>query len=65
VGCELYEPDGKRKWLFEVLLPFRRKEFHDQYKELKDFGYEFNPGILPVTFTIGYNFLASNNATKH
>ncbi len=64
VGCELYERDGKRKWLFELLIPFRRQEFHDQYQELKDFGYEFNPGILPVTFTIGYNFLVSSHSTK-
>ena len=64
VGCELYERDGKRKWLFELLVPFRRQEFRDQYQELKDFGYEFNPGILPVTFTIGYNFLVSSHSTK-
>lgn len=44
-GCELYTHSLKNKWAFEVLLPFRDKAFKDRY-----------PDMLPVTFTVGYNF---------
>lgn len=63
-GCEVYEKNNKNKWLFEILVPFRSAEFHDRYNSLKDAGYEFNPGILPVSFTIGYNFSVSSSAGK-
>ena len=53
-GCEVF--DGRHKWTFEIFVPFRNSDFHDHYNELKDSGVEFKPSILPVTFTIGYNF---------
>jgi len=55
-GCELYDKDKKNKLTLEIFLPFRSSEFHDHYDELKKTGYDFKPDILPVTFTIGYNF---------
>ncbi len=55
-GCEIYDNNNKNKLALEIFLPFRSSEFHDRYDELKDAGYDFQPGILPITFTIGYNF---------
>lgn len=63
-GCDLYDADGKRKWVFALLVPFRKQAFHDTYQSLKDAGYEFNPGPLPIAFTIGYNFLVTSKPHK-
>ena len=64
-GCEIYNVKGNNKLLLEILVPFRNSEFHDRYDSLKEAGYKFESGILPVTFTIGYNFSASaRNKTK-
>jgi hypothetical protein len=59
-GCEFYDRSGRNKWLIELLVPFRNSEFHNRYDELKNMGVEFNPDILPVAFTIGYNFSISS-----
>jgi hypothetical protein len=59
-GCEFYDRSGRNKWLFELLVPFRNSDFHNRYDELKNMGVEFNPDILPVAFTIGYNFSISS-----
>ena len=55
-GCEVLSRDGKKNWTFEIFVPFRSSAFHDEYDALKNSGVEFSPDILPVTFTIGYNF---------
>jgi len=55
-GIETLTRDGKKNWTFEIFVPFRSSAFHTEYDALKDAGVEFNPDILPVTFTIGYNF---------
>jgi hypothetical protein len=43
-------------WSFELLLPFRVKEFHDAIDSLKQLGYDVNEP-LPVGFSVGYHFL--------
>jgi hypothetical protein len=63
-GCEIYDKNKKNKLTLEIFLPFRSSEFHDHYDELKDAGYDFKPGILPVTFTIGYNFSIAKQKSK-
>lgn len=63
-GCELYNKNKNNKWLFEVLVPFRSAEFRERYNDLKDGGVRFSPGILPVSFTIGYNFSVSSSPSK-
>jgi hypothetical protein len=60
VGCEFYDRSGRNKWLLEMFVPFRNSDFHNRYDELRDSGVEFNPDILPVTFTVGYNFSISS-----
>jgi hypothetical protein len=59
-GVELYSPDRKTNWTFELFLPFRSSAFHDQYDEFERDGVDFKTGILPVTITIGYNFSVSS-----
>jgi hypothetical protein len=63
-GCELYNRSRKNKWAFEIFLPFRSSEFHDKHDELKAEGFEFHPDVLPVTFTVGYNFSINKYKTK-
>src|SRR5215203_582000 len=55
-GIETLTRDGKKNWTFEIFLPLRSSAFHTEYDALKDSGVEFNPDILPITFTVGYNF---------
>lgn len=50
---------GKRKqnkFNFGIRLPIRNAQFQNDYEEMKDDGYDFNPDILPVTFSIGFHF---------
>ena len=66
-GVDLFDSRQKNKLTLEILVPFRSKEFTDYYQSLKDAGYEFKPGILPITFTVGYNFSigrSTNTGTK-
>ncbi|MGZ3851842.1 MAG: hypothetical protein ACXVBJ_08845 [Flavisolibacter sp.] len=63
-GCEFYDRNGRNKWLLEIFVPVRNSSFHDKYDELKAQGVEFNPDILPVTFTVGYNFSVSSKTKK-
>jgi hypothetical protein len=46
----------KNKLSFGVWLPFRNSDFQKDYDGLKDAGYEFQQDILPVAFSIGFNF---------
>ncbi len=54
-GCEIVNKKN-HVWSLELLVPFRNSEFDEKYNSLKNSGVEFNPGILPITFTVGYNF---------
>ncbi|HEY6956793.1 MAG TPA: hypothetical protein VI385_16190 [Flavisolibacter sp.] len=63
-GCEFLDRNGKNKFLLELFFPVRNSDFHNKYDELKAQGVDFNPDILPVTFTIGYNFSVSSKAKK-
>lgn len=44
------------KATFLLLVPFRSDTFHRDYDDLKDAGYKFKPGILPVAISLGCNF---------
>jgi hypothetical protein len=44
-----------RFWSFELLLPFRAKEFHDAIDSLDQLGYDINEP-LPLGFSVGYHF---------
>ena len=44
------------KGTFLLLVPFRSDSFHRDYDGLKDAGFEFKPGILPIAFSVGCNF---------
>lgn len=57
-GCEI-RTGQRSKVSIGLILPIRNKEFHDKYNELKDAGFDFKPGVLPVLLTIGYNFSGS------
>ena len=63
-GCEILDRNGKNKFLLELFAPVRNSDFHKQYDDLKAQGVDFNPDILPVTFTIGYNFSVSSKPKK-
>lgn len=63
-GVELYNWDRKSNLTLEIFMPFRSSAFHDEYDALKDAGVDFNPDILPLTFTIGYNFLLGSKNSK-
>ena len=54
-GCEIVNKKN-HVWSLELLVPFRNSEFNEEYNSLKNSGVVFNPGILPITFTVGYNF---------
>lgn len=58
-GYEIKTKKNSNKWSFAIIVPFRSKEFEDRYDELRDLGFEFNPGKTPVLFSIGYNFNSS------
>jgi hypothetical protein len=55
-GCDIYDKQKKNKLSVGIWVPFRNSEFRNRHDGLKDLGIKFQPDILPVTFTIGYNF---------
>lgn len=63
-GVEIFDHHKKNKWLLEILAPFRSRAFHNHYQALKDAGFTFSPDILPVTFTVGYNFSVTAKPRK-
>jgi hypothetical protein len=41
----------------ELVVPFRSRQFHDDYNELKNnYGVVFKNSLYPVAFSIGYHF---------
>lgn len=54
-GCEIMNQKN-HVWSLELLVPFRNSKFDEQYNSFKDAGVQFSPGILPLAFTVGYNF---------
>jgi hypothetical protein len=56
VGNEFKFGKNSNKASFAILFPFRNTAFRNRYNELKDSGYEFNPDILPIAFSLGCNF---------
>ncbi|MEO6328165.1 MAG: hypothetical protein ABIO55_04500, partial [Ginsengibacter sp.] len=64
-GADLkFGRSNRNKLSLSVFLPFRNSEFHKNYNDLKDAGFEFNPEIMPVTFSIGLNFGVSTNTNR-
>lgn len=56
-GAELKTGRMKNNTLsFGIRVPFRNSDFQKDYDNLKDAGYEFKQDMLPVAFTIGFNF---------
>lgn len=55
-GLDFKARSGKSKFSFAVLVPLRNSDFNETYDRYKNNGYEFEPGILPVTFSFGFNF---------
>jgi len=63
-GCNLFNKQRKNKFTLDLLVPFRTQAFNDYYTKLKNHPYiYFEQDVLPVTFTIGYNFLINNKKT--
>lgn len=56
VGCDIRAGLKDNKVSLAVLVPFRSREFHDQYDYYEDVGFEFRPGVIPIAVSIGYNF---------
>lgn len=63
-GGELKTGRGNSKLSFGIRVPFRSSEFQKYYDELKNVGYHFQQDILPVTFSIGFNFEISRKVKK-
>jgi hypothetical protein len=63
-GCEIHTVK-EHKWSLLLLVPFRNQAFHDYYQQLKDTGYEFKPGPIPIAFSVGYNFALRDNKTAN
>ncbi|HNR19069.1 MAG TPA: hypothetical protein PKN75_06485 [Bacteroidia bacterium] len=57
IGGELWGKSRTGFWNFELILPVRSQEFNDDWDALKnDPGIKIEQDILPVAFTIGYQF---------
>lgn len=55
-GIELKSRKNEKNfWNFELLIPFRSSEFHDDLDTLKDIGYDVTDP-WPINFSIGYHF---------
>jgi hypothetical protein len=63
-GCDIYDKRKKNKLSVELWVPFRNSDFRNRHEGLKDMGLKFQPDILPVTFSIGYNFSVTMNKNK-
>lgn len=63
-GCDIYDKRKKNKLSVEIWLPFRNSDFRNRHEGLKDMGLKFQPDVLPITFSIGYNFSVSINKNK-
>lgn len=48
-----------------LLIPFRSTAFHDDYDGFEDAGYEFNPKIIPIAFSVGYCFSVGKKMRKN
>jgi hypothetical protein len=47
---------NNNKVSFVLFVPFRSSQFHDDYDGFEEAGYEFNPKVIPIAFSVGYNF---------
>lgn len=57
IGAEAWGKSKRGFWNFELILPVRSKEFNDDWDVLKnDPGIKIEQDILPIAFTVGYQF---------
>lgn len=63
-GCEIGAKQSDNKLSLILFVPLRNDDFHNRYNELKEEGYQFKPGAIPVAFSIGYNFALKSKAVK-
>ncbi len=57
-GCHIKDKSLKRNWALEILLPFRNSAFTKDYNYWES---RLKNKMLPVTITIGYNFVLQKN----
>jgi hypothetical protein len=50
-------PLKKNYWTFALLIPVRKAEVDDYIDNLKNSGVEFNNGLMPIAFSIGYRIV--------
>ena len=63
-GCEIQSWNNENKLSLILFVPFRSADFHNRYNELKEEGYQFKPGVMPIAFSVGYNFALRNKSSK-
>jgi hypothetical protein len=59
-GLDVKSRSSKSKFSFAILVPVRNSDFNTTYDRFENEGYEFEPGKLPVTFSLGYNLRVSD-----
>jgi hypothetical protein len=64
VGNEFHFGRKDNKATFAILFPFRSAAFRNRYNELERQGYQFNPDILPVAFSLGCNFAFQTKTSR-
>ena len=59
IGANLdIKSNNGNKWSIGLFVPIRSSEFMDHYNSLKDDSdIEMKSGLMPILFSIGYNFL--------
>ena len=55
LGYEFIVGQNRNKISLAVILPIRSSAFKNQYNDFKEAGYTFDPDVLPVLVSIGFN----------